>query len=319
MHDCNKFKDKMVDLLFECADADERSRLLAEVAACKNCDSLYRSMSETLAVFDQVTRTAEPEESYWIDYENQLQAQLTEHARPKQNLFAPLFVKNMLARLPIALRVAFACLVLPAGLWLLFNRIERTPALIAIDSVDPSRDQKMRRENNKPQGEKRDPVQKQTIAKRPRHTFAPIARNVKPEMEIERAQAGVISERHFGSSAYLKIETASHLEKAELLMRSFRHMKRSEDPAAFDVSYEKQFSKQLLAINRRLRRSAENKRVLSIEDLLTGIEPLLLDIANLPDNPAEDDVRTIKELIQKQEVVATLQLYSTKASSRHYR
>jgi hypothetical protein len=96
-------------------------------------------------------------------------------------------------------------------------------------------------------------------------------------------------------------------------------MQRSEDSAAFDVSYEKQFSKQLLAINRRLRRSAENKRVLSIEDLLTGIEPLLLDIANLPDNPAEDDVRSIKELIRKQEVVATLQMYSAKASSRNYR
>jgi len=320
MHDCNKFKDEMVDLLFECADGDEKSRLLAEVAACNNCDSLYRSMSETLAVFDQVNRTAEPEESYWIGYENRLQAQLTEHARPQQNVFAPLFVKDMLARLPIALRVAFACLALAAGLWLLFKRIERTnpPALIAIDSVDPSRDQTMRRENNKPQDDKRDPVQLQNRAKRPRRSFASIARSVKPEMEIEPAQAGVISERHSGPGAYLKIETASHLEKAELLMRSFRNMKLSEGPAAFDVSYEKQFSKKLLANNRRLRRSAEHKRVLSIEDLLTGIEPLLLDIANLPDNPAEDDVRSIKELIQKQEVVATLQLYSAKASSRNY-
>ena len=310
----------MVDLLFECADADERVRLLAEVAACKNCDRLYGSMSETLAVFDQVTRTAEPEESYWIGYENRLQAQLTEHARQKHNLFAPLFAKDMLARLPIALRVALACLILAAGLWLLFNRIERTnpPALVAKDSVDPSRDQTIGPANNKPQGEKRDPVQKQPMAKRPRHTFAHIARNVKPEMEIERSQAGVISERHSGSGAYLKIETASHLEKAELLMRSFRNMKLSEDPGAFDVSYEKQFSKQLLANNRRLRRTAENKRALSIEGLLTGIEPLLLDIANLPDNPAEDDVRSIKELIHKQEVVATLQLYSAKASSRNY-
>ena len=320
MHDCNKFKDQMVDLLFECADGAERSRLLAEVAACIHCDGVYRSMSETLAIFDQVTRTAEPEESYWIGYENRLRAQLTEHARPKQDLFAPPFVTDLLARLPIALKVAFACLVLAAGLWLLFNQIERTnqPALIAIDSVDPSRDQNLRLENNKPQDGKRDPVQKQTIAKRPRQKFAPIARNVKPEMEIEGAQLGVISDRHSSSSAYLKIETASHLEKAALLMRSFRNMKLSEDAAAFDLSYEKQFSKQLLANNRRLRRSAENKRVLSIEDLLTGIEPLLLDIANLPDNPPEDDVRSIKELIQKQEVVATLQLYSAKAASRNY-
>src|SRR4030095_14974272 len=115
MHDCNKFKVKMVDLLFECAGGDERSRLLAEVAACKHCDSLYRSMGETLAVFDQAARTAEPEESYWTGYENGLQARLTEGARPKQTLFAPLFLKDMLARLPIALRVAFACLVLAAG------------------------------------------------------------------------------------------------------------------------------------------------------------------------------------------------------------
>src|SRR6185312_13083688 len=134
--------------------------------------------------------------------------------RPKQNLFAPLFVKDMLARLPIALRVAFACLVLAVGLWLLFNRIGRTnpPALTAIDSVDPSRDQKLLRENNKPPDEKRDPVQKQAIAKRPHHSFAHIARNVKPQMEIELAQADVISERHSGPGSYLKIETASHLE-----------------------------------------------------------------------------------------------------------
>jgi hypothetical protein len=141
---------------------------------------------------------------------------------------------------------------------------------------------------------------------------------VKHETEPERAQAGVISGRRSNPNDYLKMETATHIEKAELLMRSFRNIRLPEGPAAFDVSYEKQFAKQLLADNRRLRRSAENKRVLSIEDLLTGIEPLLLDIANLPDNPAEDDVRSIKELIQKQEVVAALQFYSAKASSRNY-
>lgn len=324
MHDCSKFKDKLIDLLFESADGGERSRLLAEANACENCDSLYRSMSETLAVFDQVTRTVAPEESYWIGYENRLRAQLAEQVRPKRNLFAPLFAKDIFARLPISLKVAFACLVVAAGLWLLFNQIERTrpPAPVAIDRADPARDQKTHQENNKPQNGARDTeqtaAQKQTIAKRARHTFAPAARNAESEMEPERAQAGVRPQRRPGSSDYLKMETASHLEKAELLMRSFRNIKLSEDSPAFDVSYEKQFSKQLLANNRQLRRSAENKRALSIEDLLTSIEPLLLDIANLPDNPAEDDVRSIKELIQKQAVVATLQFYSAKASSRNY-
>jgi hypothetical protein len=323
MHDCNKFKGKLVDLLFESADGGERSRLLAEVNACKNCNSLYRSMSETLTAFDQVTRIVVPEESYWSGYENRLRARVTEQVRPKKDLFAQLFAKDILARLPISLRVAFACLVVAAGLWLFFDRIERTnpPAPVAIDNADPARDQRAQ-ENNKHQGGARglEPAtaQRQTIAKGARTTFTPVAPNVKHETEPERAQAGVISERRSNLNDYLKMETATHIEKAELLMRSFRNIRLPEGPAAFDVSYEKQFSKQLLANNRRLRRSAENKRVLSIEDLLTGIEPLLLDIANLPDNPAEDDVRSIKELIQKQEVVAALQFYSAKASSRNY-
>lgn len=324
MHDCNKFEDKLIDLLFKSADDGERSRLIAEMNACENCDSLYRSISKPLAVFDQVTRTVFPEDSYWSGYENRLRAQLTQQARPKRNLFAPLFAKDTLASMPMTLRVAFACLVLAAGLWLLFNQIERTnpPAPVAIENPDPARDQRTGEENNKPQNRGRDPeqttAQKQTVAKGARYRFAPAARSLKPEMDLERAQARDGSERRFNSGGYLKTETASHLEKAELLMRSFRNIKLSEDAPAFDVSYEKQFSKQLLANNRRLRRSAENKRALSIEDLLTGIEPLLLDIANLPDNPAEDDVRSIRELIQKQEVVAMLQLYSAKASSRNY-
>ena len=153
MHDCNKFKDKLTDLLFESADGGERSRLLAELNACKSCNSLYRSMSETLAVFDQVTRTVVPEESYWSGYEDRLRARLTEQVRPERNLFAPLFVRDILARMPVALRVAFACLVLAAGLWLLFNQIGRTspPADMAIDSADPARDQRTHQEDNKPQ------------------------------------------------------------------------------------------------------------------------------------------------------------------------
>ena len=72
MHDCRKFKDQLVDLLFESADADYRSRLLREVNSCESCQNLYRSMSETLTVFDQVAETALPEEAYWSGYAERL-------------------------------------------------------------------------------------------------------------------------------------------------------------------------------------------------------------------------------------------------------
>jgi hypothetical protein len=47
-----------------------------------------------------------------------------------------------------------------------------------------------------------------------------------------------------------------------------------------------------------------------VEELLGSLEPFLLDIANLPDKPSGDDVRSIKERMQKKEIVSALQIYS---------
>ena len=40
--------------------------------------------------------------------------------------------------------------------------------------------------------------------------------------------------------------------------------------------------------------------------LLSDLEPFLIDIANLPDQAKPDDVRAIKERVQKTEIVAAL-------------
>jgi hypothetical protein len=330
MHDCRKFKDGLLDLLFESEDANERSRLFREVNSCESCQNLYRSMSETLALFDQGTQTALPEEAYWAGYEERLRARLTE---PKQQgLFAALFEKISLARIPLPLRAAIACLVVAAGLWLLFNKIEKPnpPAPVAVTGTAPDSEQKELADGNKqPESlvrksaerkgpERKGPEQKpdQTTARNTQRASAPAAREVKTERRPEPVREAVAQERRAASADYLNLEVASHLEQAELLMRAFRNIKPSQDQTAFDISYEKQLSKELLAKNMLLRRSAESRRNLAVEDLLTGIEPLLLDIANLSDSPTQDDVRSIKDLIQRQEVVATLQFYSAKASSR---
>jgi hypothetical protein len=114
-----------------------------------------------------------------------------------------------------------------------------------------------------------------------------------------------------GNGTLRNPETSEHLMRTQLLLRSFRNAP-IEEGAAFDLAYEKRLSRELLSKNRLLRRSAENKEDSQAEELLSHIEPLLLDIANLPDKPSKDEVRSVKELIREQKVIATLQIYSAR-------
>jgi hypothetical protein len=110
--------------------------------------------------------------------------------------------------------------------------------------------------------------------------------------------------------ALIDFETARHIEHAQMLLRSFRNAEQTEEGRAIDVSYEKERSREILYKNILLRRDAEAKGNLPIEELLGSLEPILLDIANLPESPSKDDVRVIKDRMQKKEIVASLQVYS---------
>ena len=105
------------------------------------------------------------------------------------------------------------------------------------------------------------------------------------------------------------MQTARHIENAEMLLRSFRNSQLSSGEQNPALSYEKQRSRELLADNILRRRDAETEGNIRTEELLSSLEPILLDIANLPDKPSPDDVRTIKERMQKTEIIAALQFH----------
>lgn len=114
---------------------------------------------------------------------------------------------------------------------------------------------------------------------------------------------------------FVDLEVARHIEHAQLLLRSFKNARDAED---LDVAYEKQRSRALLSQNAVLRRGAEAKGNLPVGELLGSVEPFLLDIANLPDNPNSDDVRSIKARMQKKEILAALQIYSAPTLSQAF-
>jgi len=116
----------------------------------------------------------------------------------------------------------------------------------------------------------------------------------------------------FPDVAYSTVEeqdTQRHIEQAQNLLRSVRNIEFSDDDFEVDVSFEKALSRRLLDENVVLRRDAEMSGKFPVKTLLSSLEPLLLDIANLPDYAAPDDLRVIKDRVQQTEIVAALHAY----------
>ena len=59
-----------------------------------------------------------------------------------------------------------------------------------------------------------------------------------------------------------------------------------------------------------LRREADTAGDVQVATLLENLEPILLDIANLPEDAKNDDVRAIQDRVEKKNIVALLQVNS---------
>lgn len=111
-------------------------------------------------------------------------------------------------------------------------------------------------------------------------------------------------------SADAETLTAMHFEKSELLLRGFRNVRLDEPGQIAEVDYERSKAKQLVYQNMMLRREADAAGDIQVASLLESLEPILIDIANLPDKPADDDIRVIKERVERKNIVALLQVNS---------
>jgi hypothetical protein len=227
-------------------------------------------------------------------------------------------------RLGLAAAIVVVAIVLSAAL---ASRLWRSATL------EPKKDVVQRADTNSPgrassdqtkaqelrpepaDGDKRKEPKRVHLADRVAHRIKPEPYRIEPVERIDPAPAisAVRRAKPHGNATLRNPETSDHLRRTQLLLRSFRNAPIEDGAAAFDLAYEKRLSRELLSKNRLLRRSAENKEDSQAEELLSHIEPLLLDIANLSDKPSQDEVRSVKELIREQKIIATLQIYSAKA------
>ena len=129
------------------------------------------------------------------------------------------------------------------------------------------------------------------------------------DLALDASRADTTTAAHI-RSADTETLTAQHVEQSELLLRAFRNLPETQVKGNV-LGYERRRAQQLFYQNVLLRREADATGDVEVATLLENLEPILLDIANLPARANDEDVRAIKERVERKNLVALLQVNST--------
>ena len=301
--DCLNFLEAYID-----GEAGERDteQVRAHLIKCESCTRELEALTAESELYQRYDRDLQASPAVWNGIAARIAVENHEaSAKPKSSLggwFAGLLaIPRFGFAMPAVALVAIA-LVIGVAYWR--TRPQAPQPEVAVKNVKPPQPANVGREQ--PSGAS--PVTPTNRDKQPDQLIA--ARTKRPEIKKHRGdnQSDVL----FTDAAYTDIEdrdTATHLQQAQDLLVSIRNIKFSDDDEEVDVSYEKAESRRLLNENVVLRRDAEAAGKFPAKAMLGSLEPFLIDIANLPEKASPNDVRQIKDRVQKTEIVAELRGY----------
>ena len=213
--------------------------------------------------------------------------------------------------------VAFATLVIAAAIiglvfYQISNKSQReseqtalhqSPSPAPSGSGEESRKQQQPEASPEPSREQQ-PKGNDEAPRRQPSTPKKIVREPKPGEQFAAAPGPI-------RAADSQTMTAMHFEKSETLLLAFRNVRLDQPDAAKEVGYERKRAQQLVYQNMMLRREADAAGDVQSSSLLESLEPILIDIANLPDRPDNDAVRVIRERVERKNIVPLLRVNST--------
>jgi hypothetical protein len=278
------------ELLEEYLDGElappDREQIDAHLISCLDCSENFAALTAEQELFARYDREIEVPPFLWT--------RIAAHTNtPKRSWVASRFGKTSLAGAIAVLLLAIAI----GAIYLLSKPKAPAPTVATTHPTAPSPD----------------PVRKsvQTVAPKRQK---PKSRVKPPIVQTVNDQSDVLS----SELAYLDMDeqdTALHIEQSKILLRSIKNVQISDTDEEIDVTYDKALSRRLLNENVVLRRDAEMKAKYPTKTLLADLEPFLIDIANLPDRARPQDVREIKERVQKTEIVAALLDYQDRGAN----
>jgi hypothetical protein len=338
MHNCSFTQEKIADLLFDELQRAEKESLLAEIRSCGDCLQEYRAMQVTLRVFDKAVEQHTPPESYWPGYEARLRERLEAADQSTWRRVAgwltgwqsPLSLPFW--RLAPVMAATIVILLLSTfGFWWIAqktNPVATAPGTAAVtwtppqtpnspslippqimpDIASPKVTATAERKSEIAVVHRKSDQRKAPQTATSHHT--PLGTVPTPGISAPDKLITGNSEMPVDAGAFFDPLTTRHLEQAQLTLRAFRNLAAVRNKA--DVRYEKKSSRSLLHRNILLRREAEASGNLPAQELLNTLEPLLIDIANLPDKASTAELRPVRERIERQEIIASLQIYTAR-------
>ena len=297
--------ESYLELLEEYLDGELAERDAGEIAAhlttCRSCATETAALTAEQELFSRYDRELAIPASVW--------KQIAE--RTSSPVLAPLPRNGFGARLVALFHVPSLGFSYAAAAALIVFALVIVAAYLKNQEPKPTVAYTPPTEHSTPKEEAKSPATDSpgSSIESPQHAAA-VNRNLlhRTVSNVRRSntdQSDVLSS-DLGEQDFEDQETAKHIEQTQNLLRSIRNVKLNDNDVEVDVSYDKALSRKLLNENIILRRDAEMKAKYPTKMLLSDLEPFLIDIANLPDQAKPEDVRVIKERVQKTEIVAAL-------------
>jgi hypothetical protein len=271
--------------------------------ACSDCSASFAALTDEQELFARYDREIEVPPFLWTRIAAHTVAESNGNSWYKR--VAALFAT------PVATAIAVLVLAIVVGIVYMASRRPASKPAVASEQNNPT----LPRNGTDPNQDRR------PKADTPNHDSNIVASHPKPKHRVRPAINRAIAEQSDVLSSNLgyvdmdDLDTARHIEQSQNLLRSIRNVPVSDSDEEIDVTYDKALSRRLLNENVVLRRDAEMKAKFPTKTLLTDLEPLLIDIANLPDHARPEDVRAIKERVKKTEIVAALIDYQDRGTN----
>jgi hypothetical protein len=299
---CEACQELLEEYLDGELEAAEQEQINAHLITCADCSTCFSTLTAEQELFSRYDRELEVPPFLWTRIAQYTVAENTSTRSGWREQIASLVFTGSFA---VGLAIVLLGIVVLIGL----NNTDWKQVAKGTDTDRAGQKKTNQQDKNKtptPGKEDQRPKPATTPDHQKREQFASaprLKRIIKPHATPN--QSDVLS----SDLGYLDIyerDTAKHIEQTQNLLRSIRNVSVSEGEEEIDVTYDKALSRRLLNENVVLRRDAEMKAKFPTKTLLADVEPILIDIANLPDHARPEDVRMIKERVQKTEIVAAL-------------